>query len=1344
MAGEFDLSARITGDASGLVAATEQATGGYEAMERGQRDAASAARQLETATAGAASAVEQQAKGERDLAQAQDRTTRATEESTSETLAQVLARERSAKAAADTAAAEARLAGAQSAAERNTASAALAALKLQQAQDGVAASAQAQAAAVAAAEARVAQAHSDAERAAASAALAQLKLQQAQEAGSRTTTALDRDLAALRAELDPVGEAERRLASATDLANTALARGIITADQYEAHIARLRAGTANSSAEMNRQAFAARNLGQQFGDLGTQISLGSGFAQAFAAQAGQMGYALSDFGGRLGKVGAFLTGPWGIALTVGAVLAAPFIGKLLEGKSAAEEQADALDKAAGAADSYGAAQSSLGRVIDLTTGKLKTQNVVLIETIRLQARANLERARAAIAEADPDTPGRFAKFRDRLREAAKPGALLREGREESAQQRAVDASTRYLAKVAGQTALADRDPAAYAKQVNDAVLLTSANLDRIAVKGKVAGRSLSEVKLELLAIGKNGQDAAAAVESLGVLDGGPIPDSLKPYKRDRKKRVKKPKSTEARDEFGRDAADKIAGIVGQFDDAPKIIDQTNEKIRQLDDLIEDLGRKKPPNFAELIKQAEAAKVVVREGLIRQVALAFEQPKTLADKAGVAVKSLDAVIADLAAKKPPSFATLIESAKAAKAVILDGLQRPYNDFVKSQADQLEVQKLLTAGRVDEANALRTIQQLQASMGPLTQAQKDGVLATVQALREEQRALDLRNATNQKYLDALGSVKGLVQDATQAFVRGDLGQFIKTPGKLLDAFQTLQGQALFDRLFDGAFRELQDQINGTSTVKDASDRMAVAVDGVKASTDRTAAALDRLTQSAERAAAGVAGQPVPEGGPPAPPTVPGAEGEEVVVTGRRNPIAESIGKVGTSIAGLFTNPENAAKIGKSIGTFAGKGLEGAATGSIVAGVGKALGVKLNGTGAQVGGAIGSFLPIPGGQVIGSIAGGLIGNLFSKPKTGSASIGNVNGVAGVTGTSGNNADLQKAATGLAGSVTDTIDQIVAQLGGTLGNFAVSIGKSGDKFVVDESGRGSTKRGKKNDGVIAYDSAEEAQAAALANAIADGAVAGLSEAVQRAFRSTDNVDKAVREALGVKALEQALGGAAGALKGIFDAEDTAGRERLRLARTYGLDVIAVEKLNAEQRTKLVDDTLKTRLGGLNDFLNSLKFGDLAEGTPIERLAALQTEIDKVKADAEQGVEGAADKLAQLLAQKVSLARDSFGTAGGDYADTRADAISIVERIISSETQRVNAAAGITGDSATGKAIADATAATATQASETNDLLAQANSVLKEIARNLVPGAAYAGGGSVDYDLTRRNVSAV
>ena len=75
------------------------------------------------------------------------------------------------------------------------------------------------------------------------------------------------------------------------------------------------------------------------------------------------------------------------------------------------------------------------------------------------------------------------------------------------------------------------------------------------------------------------------------------------------------------------------------------------------------------------------------------------------------------------------------------------------------------------------------------------------------------------------------------------------------------------------------------------------------------------------------------------------------------------------------------------------------QSAATGTAAAGIMKALGIKTSTTGAQIGGAIGSALPIPGGQIIGSILGGLVGGLFKKTKYGSATIGNLDGVLGVT---------------------------------------------------------------------------------------------------------------------------------------------------------------------------------------------------------------------------------------------------------------------------------------------------------------------------------------------------------
>src|SRR3546814_12990053 len=50
-------------------------------------------------------------------------------------------------------------------------------------------------------------------------------------------------------------------------------------------------------------------------------------------------------------------------------------------------------------------------------------------------------------------------------------------------------------------------------------------------------------------------------------------------------------------------------------------------------------------------------------------------------------------------------------------------------------------------------------------------------------------------------------------------------------------------------------------------------------------------------------------------------------------------------------------------------------------------KALGIKQSKTGAAIGGAIGSFVPIPGGAAIGGLIGGTIGGLFKTTKHGGA---------------------------------------------------------------------------------------------------------------------------------------------------------------------------------------------------------------------------------------------------------------------------------------------------------------------------------------------------------------------
>lgn len=1222
----FDLSARITADASGLERAADQGAKALDNLGSSAKNAANTAKELESATESSAKASTRLGENSRALAARQTEAMRAVSATTTETVKQTAERSRAITAATRAAIAEQRLASATSQAERSAAAAALASLKLQEAQERV--------------------------------------------AGGST---------------------------------------------------RLGAAVAASGNSANASQAAYKNLGYQLQDIGAQVASGTSFVRAFSQQSGQLFSALADIanisatagggikqtgesadqsgdqvkglgedvsgvaekvtntGSKFGKFAAFLAGPWGAALTVAASLVAPLIAELFK----AEEAAKAVELQS---TGLGAAQSALGEIFDLTTGKLKKQNSELAasnELLRLNIRLTAINLRTEALQNKQDASDAFENVGS------------------------VSVKDRVKAGLGNQGGLAAQILGAVGGSVQGRT--NAQNLSRVVADLQAGKTSREEVlrasqRLDFTGTGTNRQefqkallDDAAAESKTAIADlidkslnDKELAGALRRDGRTKKPRVKKPKSTAAVDEFGRDAADRLASIAEQFDTTPPVIANVNKQLRQLDDLIDDLGRRKPPNFKQLI----------------------------------------------------------DDANALKPLIENSLTKPFREYLKAQDEQLAVQRLTSAGRFDEANALRVVQQLQAQMGPLTDQQKDSVLATVQAMRAQQRELDVLREKNAKYLEALGGIKGVVEDASQEFVRGDLGQLLKSPGKLIDAFQTLQGRKLFDSIFGDIFRDLEDQVNGTSVVKDASERMADAVKvaaeqtratgeavaSFKPPVDDATAALGGFTAALNGASSAVAG-----GGGAATggrslasllagyrgPTGPTAQSGidpgtgDIVVVGRRNAggaggaltsgslFERALSGIGSKVAGAFTNPENAKRIGASFGQYGGKAIAGAATGAATANIAaplvKALGLKTSNTGAAIGGALGSFGG-PIGSAIGGVLGSVVGGLFKTTKTGSATLGNVGGASAITGTGGNNAALRASSSGLAGGVASNLDNIVSALGGSLGNFSVSIGERKGRFVVDRAGQGRVKTGGTGGVVDSYTTAEEAQAVALRDAILDGAVQGISAAMQAAIRQNSDVNKAVNEALGVKALESRLKGLNGTLAGIFDTEATSAKERLRLAKAYGLDVAAVERDNVQTRTKLIEDTLKSRIGGLSSFLDALKFGDLAEGSPVERLAALSKQIATVQADAEAGKDGAADQLANLLAQKVALSRDSFGTAGAQFSGDRAGAQSAAERVIEMERQRVNEAAGVT---------TAAQAATTAAVNETNDLIAIQNAKL-------------------------------
>lgn len=735
-----------------------------------------------------------------------------------------------------------------------------------------------------------------------------------------------------------------------------------------------------------------------------------------------------------------------------------------------------------------------------------------------------------------------------------------------------------------------------------------------------------------------------------------------------------------------------------------------------------------------------------------------------------VGRLDELLADIEEKRPPNYEQLIEQARAARPVIEDSINKPYRDFILAQQKSLEIAQLEAAGRSDEAQARQAILQLEREIGPLSVERKDAVLATVQALRAEERQLEINRKRQEAYLGAIGQARTLIRDTVADVLSGDAEAIADIPGALARSFNELVADTLTENLFGDTFRQLEDQVTGTRIVEDASERMSGAVDDVREDLRRFGQAVTGAAAAAEQASSMAAqgwgsngawdatfeaiGEHWTRGWDETFAAIAAAAGgeNEMVVTGQRGGSDWPDGSMPTDGSEGFPRDPRAffgnmltelledafgPRFAKMVGSTVSRGLEGAAYGSMVGGILRSAGVQVDGTGSAVGGAIGNVVGEellkgvlteafgkaggqfagPIGSIAGSIIGGLIGNLISGPNKASATITSVDGPLNVTGKSG----LKGAAGSLGDAVQQGIGRVAEALGGQLGAFSVSIGKRGESFRVDPLGRGQTKAA----GVLAFDTEEAAVAAAILDAIKDGAVTGLSAAMQRALQSNSDIDKAVREALKVREVEELLAGVAGELNSMFREFESQAAERVRIARQYGFDVVKIEELNAKERAELVEQALESRVGRLQDLLDDLKFGELFEGSIVDRRQKLLAEIAGEEARAKAGEEGAADRVAELSRELIALTRSGFGTAGREFSDDRSRTIASAEEIIRVENARIKAAQ----DAALGTN--EKLGVNNQLTNETNNLLAEQNAILRELGLLTdVPGGAAGGGG--------------
>ncbi|WP_066546682.1 hypothetical protein [Sphingomonas sp. CCH15-F11] len=1102
-------------------------------------------------------------------------------------------------------------------------------------------------------------------------------------------------LQASKAELDGLAGAEKR--AATEAKGLSVATEGVAASAKSAERANegLRQSQARVTAGAGAQRAGLQQLGFNLQDVAVQYQAGTAAGIIFAQQGGQIIGALSLMGagagtatGRFAAFARLMAGPWGAALGVAVTLIGVFSQKLFE-------TADASKAAELGANGLSQAQSALGEIFDLTSGKIKAQNELLIlnarlTAINLRAEALAERtsARKAFDQAgSPSVGNRALAAGQGFANSGVTGALAGAfGGDRVAQRNAAN-----LRNIVGNVR-SGQLPIETALRLSETQSFDGLKLSR---------EDFQKALIETV--------SSTAKERTAELIDQSLADGVLATELRREGRTKKPKADRSAERAAKEA-ERLAGFG----------DRAADTIARLGDQFGGLS-------SELVRANEAS------------------------------RDLDNLIAELEKRKPPNYQQLVDQAKALKPLIQDSLVRPFRDALVEQERQIELATLAAQGRDAEAADRQLIYQIMREIGVESEDQlavelaKRGVtadevrqrFANLGVMRQTSREIDVQREKQQAYL-------GLIDDARAATEQ--LFATLRTDGtraigdyfnNLLSSFDQLFARQLTESLFGDFFRDLQDQVTGADKVSAAGDRIADEMDDAGKAVANFATV---VTKAADRIASG--GAAADDGG-------------DITVVGRRpggvgNPFLAGFTEItdglGKSLKSTFTSVFGDKGIfsdatQKAVGKAFGGAQVGATFGNALT---DAFGIKGSSTGGAIGGAIGQAVGSSVGKALGSaagpigaIAGGLLGSvvggLLKSTKRASATVTSVDGPATVTGNSGSR---ERAASGLATNIQDGLRQVAEQLGGGLGNFSVSIGVRNDDFRVDTTGsgrtKGPTKSESRNEQLGLFNFRDDAQAAvnfAIADAIKDGAVTGLSAAVSKALQSSTDLNKAISEALKVQEVEILAGGPGAAIRQELAEFDRTAKERLRIARDYGLDVIAIERVNAEQRTKLVDDLLKQRVSGLKAFLDDTRFGSLAEGSLIDQRTTLQAEIAKARADAEAGVDGAADQLADLSRRLLEVSRDAFGTAGGEFAADRSNAISTAEAIIKAENDRIRAAQEATGATNakldTSNALAD----------EANDLLAQINAGILQLG-TLNGGIALAPGvGSQDYSrhfLTR------
>lgn len=1050
-----------------------------------------------------------------------------------------------------------------------------------------------------------------------------------------------------------------------ELNQTAAATDEVIAAQRRGTTAR---GNVINSVRAERVAFV--QLGQQLQDITVQAQAGTSGFTIFAQQIPQAAFALSGLSSssdetlsKVGEFATFLSGPWGAAIFAATAVLGPFIYNLFESADAAEEAERA--------------QRSLGQVLADTTSSYGE----VIEAIRAY---RIEQAKAAEGDIQQmarqlQIIGNNIRLALSIREVLEAEleqqlSAVRAGPTGPGGQGAVGpglvASQISSALAKNQQELKDLTEGAGLKQIQIANALAVIDTDATARVRETFRRLRKEAERELVG------DPKALRGRLGQLlrqEKAEI-DRLRD-KPDKPDRARVDRSAERLAEFGEDAAEQIQRINERFDEQPRLIDQAAQATRQLDSIIADLEKRKPIDFEKLVEDAQAAKLTIQDALVR----------------------------------------------------------PFEQLREESQRRLEIEGLLAQGQFDRAAALQDIFRLEQQLGPLTADQRADVEGIVVAEQQRLRVLRDQRAVFEAQLDVLDQVRS---DLT-AILSGRSTDFF---GNFKQALLDLQGQRLFESIFGDAFRDIQNELQKGTPQGRANAAYVQQVERTAHATERVGNSAISLAEEFDRAFSivrGAAEQTLT--GTAANDnfsvdsiTVTGDRGH--TASGRRNgevriarpsvlDLAARISKgIGDSIAveledllgarfaqtlgniiggfiggkavggtpggiigalrgvlGAFADKDG--KLSKTLASIdkaLGGALAGTATGTQVAGLSKALGLGGSTTGAQIGGALGSFLPIPGGNIIGAVIGNFVGALFKKTPRASATIGGVGDSLGITSLTGTNASLRNTAGDLGGSVLESINRIAQQLGATVNASAgtVSIGQRRGSLRVDPTGRGITRVG--NGAIDFGEDAEAAVAFAVRDLIQDGVITGLRQSEQNLLQAGKDVEAALADVLRFRSvfdqldeIKDPVGFAVRSLNREFESLI----DLFEQAGATAEEFASLEELYNLRRAEAIREATDQVVGSLRSLLNDLKIGDSGLSLRSRQQNAV-TEFDALAARVAAGDTSAFDDFADISQQLLEIERQLFGSTDA-YFDRLQQVTALTEQAIADQTNVTSIGAG-------------------------------------------------------------------